>query len=66
MLALSDGLRARQFPPVNVAIVAANFAVWLVHEQPHLNSAVFHASFHTRARRVEPQDHAHVFGGAPA
>ena len=29
MLPLSDGLPARRFPFVNVAIIVANFAVWL-------------------------------------
>ena len=46
MLPLSDGLPARRFPFVNVAIIAANFAVWLFYEIPHLNSSVFHASFY--------------------
>ena len=46
MLPLSDGLPARQFPFVNVAIIVANFAVWLFYELPNLNSAVFHASFY--------------------
>src|SRR6476660_9281697 len=46
MLPLSDGLRARRFPIVNVAIIVANFAVWLFYELPHLRSAVFHASFY--------------------
>ena len=46
MLPLSDGLRARRFPIVNVSLIVANFAVWLFYELPHLNSAVFHASFY--------------------
>ena len=46
MLPLSDGLRARRFPIVNVSIIVANFAVWLFYELPHLQSAVFHASFY--------------------
>ena len=46
MLPLSDGLRARRFPIVNVALIAANFAVWLFYELPHLQHAVFHASFY--------------------
>ncbi len=46
MLPLSDGLHPRRFPIVNVALIAANFAVWLVYELPQLNSAVFHASFY--------------------
>jgi hypothetical protein len=28
MLPLSDGMAARSFPIVNVAIIVANFAVW--------------------------------------
>jgi membrane associated rhomboid family serine protease len=46
MLPLSDGLPARRFPIVNVAIIVANFAVWLFYELPNLQSAVFHASFY--------------------
>ena len=46
MLPLSDGLQARRFPYVNVAIIVANFAVWLFYEVPDLNHAVFHASFY--------------------
>jgi rhomboid family protein len=46
MLPLSDGLRARRFPFVNWAIIVACFAVWLFYELPHLNQAVFHASFY--------------------
>jgi membrane associated rhomboid family serine protease len=46
MLPLSDGLRARNFPIVNVSLILANFAVWLFYELPHLNSAVSHASFY--------------------
>ena len=46
MLPLSDGLRARRFPIVNVAIIVANFAVWLFYELPHLRHAVFEASFY--------------------
>ena len=46
MLPLSDGLRARRFPVVNIALIVANFAVWLLYELPHLDSAVYHASFY--------------------
>src|ERR1700747_3618938 len=46
MLPLSDGLRARRFPIVNVSIIVGNFAVWLFYELPHLRHAVFHASFY--------------------
>ena len=46
MLPLSDGIRAQRFPFVNVALISANFAVWIFYELPHLNLAVFHASFY--------------------
>src|SRR5690348_11619611 len=46
MLPLSDGISAQRLPIVNVAIIVANFAVWLFYELPHLQSAVFHASFY--------------------
>jgi rhomboid family protein len=46
MLPLSDGLPARRFPIVNIALIAANFAVWILYELPHLNAAVHHASFY--------------------
>ena len=47
MLTLSDGLHPRRFPIVNVALIAANFAVWMLYELPHLDSAVYHASFYS-------------------
>jgi membrane associated rhomboid family serine protease len=46
MIPLSDGIPARRFPYVNVALILANFAVWLLYELPHLDSSVFHASFY--------------------
>jgi membrane associated rhomboid family serine protease len=46
VLPLSDGLSARRFPIVNISIIVANFAVWIFYELPHLQSAVFHASFY--------------------
>jgi membrane associated rhomboid family serine protease len=46
MLPLSDGLRARHFPFVNVALIVANFAVWMFYELPHLSASVTHASFY--------------------
>jgi membrane associated rhomboid family serine protease len=39
-------MRARRFPIVNVSLIVANFAVWIFYELPHLNSAVYHASFY--------------------
>jgi len=46
VLPLSDGIPARRFPFVNVAIIVANFAVWLFYEIPDLDHAVFKASFY--------------------
>jgi membrane associated rhomboid family serine protease len=46
MLPLSDGIPAKRFPIVNVALIVANFAVWLFYELPDLRSAVVHASFY--------------------
>jgi rhomboid family protein len=46
VLPLSDDVRARRFPIVNVALIVANFAVWLFYELPNLDSAVTHASFY--------------------
>jgi hypothetical protein len=46
MLPLSDGIRARRFPVVNVLLIVANFAVFLFYELPHFNAAVYHASFY--------------------
>jgi hypothetical protein len=46
VLPLSDGLPARSFPVVNVALIAANIAVWLFYELPDLNGAVAQASFY--------------------
>jgi membrane associated rhomboid family serine protease len=46
MIPLSDGIPARRFPYVNVALIAANLTVWLLYELPHLRSSVFHASFY--------------------
>jgi len=46
MIPLSDGLDARRLPFVNIAIILANFAVWLFYELPHLGSSVYHASFY--------------------
>src|SRR5215211_944700 len=46
MLPLSDGVSPRRFPIVNTAIIAANFAVWLLYELPNFDAAVAHASFY--------------------
>ena len=46
MLPLSDGMPARRFPVVNVALIVANFVVWIFYEIPNLDAAVTHASFY--------------------
>jgi hypothetical protein len=46
MLPLSDGMRARRFPIVTVALIAANLAVWILYELPDLDAAVRDASFY--------------------
>jgi hypothetical protein len=46
MLPLSDGIPARRFPVVNLALILANFAVWIFYELPHLGTSVAHASFY--------------------
>src|SRR5262249_42593623 len=46
MLPLSDGIQVKRFPIVTVGLIAANFAVWLFYELPHLNSSIYHASFY--------------------
>jgi membrane associated rhomboid family serine protease len=46
MIPLSDGIPARRFPIVNVTLILACFAVWLLYELPHLDASVVHASFY--------------------
>jgi membrane associated rhomboid family serine protease len=46
MLPLSDGMRTRRPPVVNILLICANVAVWLLYELPHLGSSVAHASFY--------------------
>jgi membrane associated rhomboid family serine protease len=49
MLPLSDGLPPRRFPIVNVSLIAANFAVWIFYELPHMNSSILRWSFYSCA-----------------
>jgi len=46
VLPLSDGLPARRPPIVNWTLIAANFAVWIVYELPHLDRSILHASLY--------------------
>jgi membrane associated rhomboid family serine protease len=46
MFPLSDGIRARRFPVVNLSLITANFIVWIFYQLPNLGSSVHHASFY--------------------
>jgi membrane associated rhomboid family serine protease len=46
VIPLSDGIPARRFPWVTVALIVANFAVWIFYELPDLEGAVLHSSFY--------------------
>ncbi len=46
MIPLGDNIRARRFPIVNVLLIVANFAVFLVYELPNGDPAVLRASFY--------------------
>jgi hypothetical protein len=46
VLPLADGLPARRFAIVNAILIAANLAVWLFYELPHLDSSIRQASFY--------------------
>jgi membrane associated rhomboid family serine protease len=46
MIPLSDGIRASRFPWVNVALIVANFAVFIFYELPHPDASIAHASFY--------------------
>ena len=46
MIPLSDGIPARRFPLVNIALIVANFAVFLFYELPNGDAAVNQASFY--------------------
>jgi membrane associated rhomboid family serine protease len=46
VIPLSDGVAAHRFPVVNVALITANFAVFLFYELPNGDAAVNQASFY--------------------
>jgi membrane associated rhomboid family serine protease len=46
MIPFSDGIRARRFPIVNVALIVANLAVFLFYELPNGDAAVNQGSFY--------------------
>ncbi len=45
MLPLRDNVPTRRFPIVTVALIVANFAVWLFYELPDLNHAIIQLAF---------------------
>jgi membrane associated rhomboid family serine protease len=45
VLPLRDNVPTRRFPIVTVALIVANFAVWLFYELPDLNHAVIQLAF---------------------
>ena len=49
MIPYSDGIAARRFPIVNVALIAANFAVFLLYELPDPDAAIKQGSFYVCA-----------------
>jgi len=40
VLPLKDNVPTRSFPAMTVALIAANFAVWIFYQLPHLNRSV--------------------------
>jgi membrane associated rhomboid family serine protease len=46
IIPLSDGVPARRFPLVNVALIVANFAVFLFYELPNPDAAINQASLY--------------------
>lgn len=46
MIPLYDDIPGRRFPVVNVALIVANFAVFLLYELPDLDAAINQASFY--------------------
>ena len=45
MLPIKDNVPTRRFPIVTVALIVANFAVWILYELPHLQSSVDDLAF---------------------
>ncbi len=46
MIPYSDGVAARRFPIVNVALIVVNFAVFVFYELPDPDTAIRQASFY--------------------
>jgi membrane associated rhomboid family serine protease len=46
VLPIKDNVPTRSFPIVTVGLIAANFAVWIFYELPHLDRSVDQLAFH--------------------
>jgi membrane associated rhomboid family serine protease len=46
VLPIKDNVPTRRFPIVTIALIVANFAVWVFYELPNLNHAVNQLAFH--------------------
>ena len=45
MLPLKDNVPTRRFPIVTIALIVANFAIWLFYELPSMNHAIVELAF---------------------
>jgi membrane associated rhomboid family serine protease len=45
VLPIKDNVPTRRFPVVTVALIVANFAVWILYELPHLNRAILDSGY---------------------
>jgi len=46
MLPIKDNVPTRRFPIVTIALIVANFAVWIFYELPHLQTSINELAFH--------------------
>jgi membrane associated rhomboid family serine protease len=45
MLPIKDNVPTRRFPVVTVALIAANFAVWILYQLPHLDRSILDSGY---------------------
>ena len=55
MLLLPDGLPARRVPVVNILLIVANSAVFIMYELPNMNSERCHAPRAPSPRRTRSE-----------
>jgi membrane associated rhomboid family serine protease len=46
VLPIKDNVPTRRFPIVTIALIVANFAVWIFYELPHLQTSINELAFH--------------------